>query len=129
LTLETQLLWKRARIRETFYRCYILTDLEEAGNDPAWRSAICTHRSHLPLSRCNLDPTGTILHKAVCLDVLGNCIEALHGEYPTPETKCHVTEQFLVILLSQGHKILKKQKANKNPPNQHKNTSSFYFLL
>ena len=85
--------WRKEKGNEASpYRLQVLTDLEEVGSVPAWKWAIYTHRNHLPLSRCNLDPAGTTQRKAVDLDVLGNCIEALPGEYPTPKTKSHTRE-------------------------------------
>ena len=64
-----------------------LTDLEEAGSVLAWKRATCTHRSHLPQSRCSRDPGGTTPRKAGALDALGSCTEALPGGHPTPKTE------------------------------------------
>ena len=108
--------WGKEKGNETsLYGLQVLTDLEEVGSVPAWKWAICTHRNHLPLSRCNLDPMGTMQRKAVDLDVLGNCIEALPGEYPTPKTKCHTREDnfWLFCCLRRGLVyIFEKKKKN-----------------
>lgn len=55
--------------------------------------------------------------KVVDLDVLGNCIEALPGEYPTPETKGHMTEQTIsaCFILEDKLKTVKKTCAHLFP--------------